>query len=65
VAIHEIMTVDPTIRSMISRNAPTDDIYKYVRENNRVKFLSESLVKMVVDKKTSMEELLKLTYFVE
>ena len=65
VAVHEIMSVDPNIRSMISRSAPTEDIYKYVRENNKIKFLSESLYKMVLDKKTSMEELLKLTYFVE
>ncbi|MCL2663361.1 MAG: Flp pilus assembly complex ATPase component TadA [Oscillospiraceae bacterium] len=64
-AIHEIMTIDPTIRSMISHNALTEDIYAYVREHNKVKFLSESLIKMVLDKKTSMEELMKLTYFVE
>ncbi|MCL2820908.1 MAG: Flp pilus assembly complex ATPase component TadA [Oscillospiraceae bacterium] len=65
VAIHEIMVIDSTIRSMISRSAPTEEIYAYVRENNKVKFLSESLVRMVLEKKTSMEELLKLTYFVE
>ena len=65
IAVHEIMTVDPRIRSMISSNAPTEQIYAYVRENNKVKFLNESLQKMVLDKKTSMEELLKLTYFVE
>ena len=65
VAIHEIMTVDPTIRSFISRNAPTEEIYSYVRSNNKLKFLNESLRKMVAEKKTSMDELMKLTYFVE
>jgi len=65
VAVHEILPIDPKIRSMISSRAPTENIYKYVKEENKMKSLQTSLQKLVVEKKTSIEELLKLTYFVE
>jgi len=65
VAIHEVLAIDPRIRSMISANAPTEDIYSYIRQENKMKFLQTSLQKLVYEKKTSIEELLKLTYFVE
>jgi type IV pilus assembly protein PilB len=64
-AVHEILPVDAKIRSMISSRAPTDDIYRYVKEENKMKSLQSSLQKLVAEKKTSIEELLKLTYFVE
>jgi hypothetical protein len=50
---------------MIAQRAATEDIYTYVRESNRLKALQKSLIKLVLDKKTSTAELLKLTYFVE
>ncbi|MCL2699441.1 MAG: Flp pilus assembly complex ATPase component TadA [Defluviitaleaceae bacterium] len=65
VAIHEILAVNSAIRTMISQRAPTEDIYKYVRETNRLKMLQTSLIKLVLEKKTTTTELLKLTYFVE
>ncbi|MCL2188746.1 MAG: Flp pilus assembly complex ATPase component TadA [Defluviitaleaceae bacterium] len=65
VSIHEILTIDPKIRSMISSGAPTEEIYKYVRAENKMKFLQTSLKKLVYEKKTTIDELLKLTYFVE
>ncbi|MDR1736653.1 MAG: Flp pilus assembly complex ATPase component TadA [Oscillospiraceae bacterium] len=65
VAIHEILSIDGTIRNMISQKAQTEDIYRYVRENNKLKSLDKSIRKLILEKKTSLEELLKLTYFVE
>jgi hypothetical protein len=50
---------------MISSSAPTEHIYAYVREGRRIRFLQESLQRMVIEKKTTVQELLKLTYFVE
>jgi type IV pilus assembly protein PilB len=64
-SVHEILTVDGKVRSMISARAATEDIYAYVRREGKVKFLQESLQKLVSEKKTTIEELLKLTYFVE
>ena len=65
VAIHEILSVDAKIRNMITHKSGTDEIYEYVRENNLMKDLRVSLQKMVADRRTSLEELLKLTYFVQ
>ena len=65
VAVHEILTVDGTIRNMISDGASTEKIYAYVREGHKLKFLQESLRKLVCEHKTTIEELFKLSYFVE
>ena len=65
VAVHEILAIDPRIRSMISSGAPTEVIYSYVREENKLKFLQSSLQKMVAERTTTIDELMKLTYFVE
>jgi type IV pilus assembly protein PilB len=65
IAVHEILAIDDNIRTLISSKAPTSEIYAYVRKNNKMKFLRESLQDLVLKKTTSMEELLKLTYFVE
>ena len=64
-AIHEILSVDEEVRKMISSQTPTGDIYAYVRKTGKVKFLQTSLQKLVLQKKTTIEELLKLTYFIE
>lgn len=64
-AVHEILAVDVNIRSMISQKAEMEEIYAYVKENKKLTSLQQSLRKLVADKKTSIEELLKLTYFVE
>jgi len=65
VAIHEILTIDSKIRNLISAASGVEDIYTYVRENNLMKSLRVSLMKLVRERKTSLEELLKLTYFVQ
>ncbi len=65
VAVHEILAVDTRIRNMIARKSPTEEIYAYVKESNKLKGLQQSLLKLVVEGKTTIEELLKLTYFVE
>lgn len=65
IAIHEILAVDYNIRNMISRKATAETIYAYVRENNKLNNLRSSLTQLVLSGTTTMEELLKLTYFVE
>jgi type IV pilus assembly protein PilB len=65
IAVHEILTIDGVIRSMISKRATTEEITAYVTENNKMKSLQQSLSKLVLDKTTSIGELMKLTYFVQ
>ncbi|MCL1819032.1 MAG: Flp pilus assembly complex ATPase component TadA [Oscillospiraceae bacterium] len=64
-AIHEILTIDNEIREMISKKAPTEDIYEYCRTSGKMKALRASLAKLVANGTTSLEELFKLTYYVE
>jgi type IV pilus assembly protein PilB len=65
IAVHEILSIDGVIRGMISKRATTEEITAYVTENNKMKSLRDSLLKLVLDKTTSMGELMKLTYFVQ
>ena len=65
IAIHEILAIDATIRSMISTKTPTDKIYSYVREYGKMKFLQESLQDLVAQHTTTIDELLRLSYYVE
>jgi len=65
VAIHEILTIDSKIRNLITHSSGIEDIYTYVSENNMIKSLQTSLLKLVKERKTTLEELLKLTYFVQ
>jgi type IV pilus assembly protein PilB len=65
IAVHEILTIDDPIRNIISSKQPSEAIYSYVKEYNKLKPLSKSLEKLVLDKKTTIAELLKLTFYVE
>ncbi|MDO9492793.1 GspE/PulE family protein [Acetobacterium sp.] len=64
-AIHEILAIDKTIRTMISRKEPIEDIYSYVEETGRLIPLRKSVSNLTIQGITSMEEFLKLSYYVE
>jgi len=64
-AVHEILTIDNDIREMISKKAPTENIYAYCKDGTKLKALRSSLVKLVADGTTALEELFRLTFFVE
>ncbi|MGL4789790.1 MAG: hypothetical protein ACRCW1_00155, partial [Anaerotignaceae bacterium] len=63
--VHEILAIDAKIRNLVSKKAPTDDIYTYLKETGKLKMLQTSLRKLVIEQKTTIQELLKLTYYVE
>jgi type IV pilus assembly protein PilB len=64
-AVHEILTVDNDIRELVSKKAPTESIYAYVNKENKLKSLRKSLIRLVAEGTTSLEELFRLTFFVE
>ena len=64
-AIHEILAIDKTIRTLISRREPIEDIYSYVEETERLIPLRKSVSNLTIQGITSMEEFLKLSYYVE
>jgi type IV pilus assembly protein PilB len=65
VAVHEILILDTEIRNMIAKKVPMQEIYDYVQKNGKIKKLHTGIKKLVLEKKTTIEEMLKLTYFVE
>ena len=64
-AIHEILAIDKTIRSLISRREPIEDIYSYVEKTGKLIPLRKSVSNLTIQGITSMEEFLKLSYYVE
>lgn len=65
IAIHEILAIDKTIRTKVSRREPAEAIYDYVQQEHKLIPLRESVARMAIDGTTSMEEFLKLSYYVE
>lgn len=65
IAIHEILAVDKTIRTMVSRKNAIEDIYAYVEKNQKVIPLRDSVANLTRAGVTTMEEFLKLSYYVE
>ncbi len=62
-AIHEIVYIDKTIRKMISTRAEMDDILMYAKKTQKFKTLKDSAQKLVEQGITSVEEMLKITYY--
>ena len=65
IAVHEVVTVDKTVRRMISTKSPIEDIYAYVREKQEFTSLVEEARGLVLEGITTTEELLKLPYYVD
>lgn len=65
IAVHEVLSIDSKIRSLISNGESVEKIYDYVSKNNKIKTLKDSLSELVISGVSTVEELLKLTYFVD
>jgi len=63
--VHEILAIDKQIRNMISRNEPVDVVYDYVEKYDKITYLRQSLINLVLQGVTTMDELLKVTYYVQ
>ncbi|MDO4541569.1 MAG: GspE/PulE family protein [Bacillota bacterium] len=65
IAVHEIFVVDNTVRRMISEKATMDDIEKYAIEGQKMKTLRDDVMDLVLQGKTTVEEMRKITCFSE
>lgn len=65
IAIHEILAIDKSIRTMVSRREPAEVIYDYVENKKNLIPLRKSVANLTLNGVTSMEEFLKLSYYVE
>lgn len=63
IAVHEILEIDKEIRSMISANVPTEQIYDYVKREEKMSFIAENIYELVEQGLTSIEEYRKHTSF--
>ena len=64
-AVHEMVAIDGPIRRMITARAPVDEIFAYARQKQGMVTLKEELLRLVRDGVTTVEEMLKLTYYAD
>lgn len=59
IAVHEILEVDATVRGMISRKEPVENIYDYATANNKIIYIRDSVKEKVLEGTTSLDELVE------
>ena len=63
IAVHEILTVDSTVRKMITDGASMDEIQDYAVRHQGMRLLRDSAVEKVLQQVTTIEELRKVAYY--
>ncbi len=63
IAVHEILTVDSTVRKMITDGASMDEIQDYAVRHQGMHLLRDSAVEKVLQQVTTIEELRKVAYY--
>lgn len=64
-AIHEVIVIDKDVRKMISSHVDIDDIYQYVKASQNLKTLRDQAVDYVKQGITTMDELYKITSYLD
>lgn len=65
IAVHEVLSVDTTLRNMISEGANSDKLAEYVLKNRGMRTLQMGGHELLEQGLTTPEELLKLSYYNE
>lgn len=63
IAVHEMILIDKKIKKMITDGSDIDDIYEYVLESQDYTSLFHETLKLVEEGKTTVEELLKISFY--
>ncbi len=63
IAIHEVAIIDRTLRTLISRNAPMEEIKAYAIKEQGMMTLKESAMELVRKGITSTQELIKISFY--
>ncbi|MDO4552275.1 MAG: ATPase, T2SS/T4P/T4SS family [Bacillota bacterium] len=63
VAVHEILLIDKTIRSMITAGASMDDVFEYATKTQDMRILRQEATELVLQGVTTVEEMLKTAYY--
>lgn len=64
-AIHEVIVIDKDVRKMISNRIDIEDIYQYVKASQNLKTLRDQAVDYVKQGITTMDELYKITSYLD
>ena len=64
-AIHEIVLVDKDVRRLISSKVDIDEMYTFVKASQNIKTLRDQAIDYVKDGLTTMEELYKVTSYLD
>ena len=64
-AIHEVIMIDKEVRKMISNKIDIDDIYAYVKTSQNLKTLRDQAIDYVKQGITTMDELYKITSYLD
>ncbi len=62
IAIHEVLTIDSNIRGIVSRKEPLENVYSYLRDSGKHKSLKDSIIRLVAEGVTTIDEMNKLMY---
>lgn len=63
VSVHEILMVDKSVREMITKGASVEEIKQYAINYQGMSTLKQSALKLVEDGTTTVEELLRVSYY--
>ena len=63
IAVHEMIVIDKKIKRMISEKEDISEIFTYIKEHQNYHSLFEETLKLVEEGKTTVEELLKISYY--
>ncbi len=63
VAVHEMILIDKTLRKMISDRVDMSDMFEYVQKHQNYHSLFDETLKLVEEGKTTVSELLKISYY--
>lgn len=65
IGIHEIITIDKEVRRLITEGESIDKIYDYVCKAQNIVTLQEAAIQLVLDGKTTIDELYKITCYLD
>lgn len=65
IAVHEVLMMDKTLRRMVTERRTTEEIYAYAREHQHMSSLKDSVQRLVESGETTLEEMIKSTYYAD
>ncbi|MEG0277213.1 MAG: ATPase, T2SS/T4P/T4SS family [Coprobacillus sp.] len=63
IAVHEMILIDKVLKRMISEHKDIQDIEEYIKKTQKFSTLFDETLDLVVEGKTTIEELLKISFY--